>query len=146
MANLARIEDLFMSRLEKFQPLSALQEAIVKNTDEILELSAKQLDEGEDATGQNLGVYSNWYAAYKGRHEPIDLKNTGAFREARYLIIDAEKTEINSRDWKNATLRAYVKRRTGGEPLGVKKQNIPLMVAAIRPDIIQQFRQSIGVR
>jgi hypothetical protein len=146
MANLQRIENIFMERLERFRPLLALQEAIVKNTDEIIEISDEQLDSGEDAEGQDMGEYSGWYTRIKGRSSPIDLKDTGSYRDKRYLAVDDKATEIKSRDIKAESLKGYVRRKTGGEPLGISKQNIPKVVDVIKPEMINLFRQTVGVR
>jgi hypothetical protein len=145
MADLQAIEDIFMSRLERFRPLPAMQEAIVKNADDILDINRRQLEQGEDAAGVDMGDYSNWYADYKGRKNPIDLKDTGSYHSNMYLEIDNKETRIRNRDQKEASLNKYVKKRTQGQPLGIKKENIPFMVAAVRPEFIADFKRTIGL-
>jgi hypothetical protein len=54
------IMNLFMAPLNKLSPASALQVAIEKNDQEIIQLNQQQLDRGQDADGKSLGRYKNF--------------------------------------------------------------------------------------
>src|SRR4051812_30880574 len=101
------IRDLFMKPFDKANPLTALQQSILTNHQEILDLNRDQLDAGEDAEGNDLGDYSDWYANIKGRRAPIDLKQSGDYRDNMYLVIDENGTDVRSHDRKEDELNLY---------------------------------------
>jgi hypothetical protein len=57
-----------------------IKRAIDNNADLISDLVGKQLDQGLDGQGNDLGEYANF--EYKGRWSPVDLKLTGDFRQS----------------------------------------------------------------
>jgi len=138
-----RLEMLFMSRLYRANPLANLQEALQNNHKEVLDINREQLEQGEDSSGKDMGFYSPMYAEYKGKSSPIDLKNTGDYHEAMYLVIDKVGTDVRDRDYKDQRLKAYVKKKTGGDPLGINPKNKGKMSDVVRPEFTKLFRKDV---
>jgi hypothetical protein len=144
MSIASNIENLLAGRLQRMNPLGALQEAIIANHAEIIDINQEQLAKGENAEGRDMGTYSEmWQSMKPTGPKPINLKDTGEYQSAMYLQVDNEKTEIRSRDWKERVLNEYVKRKSSGTPLGISKGNINRMAAVVKPQFVQKVNDNI---
>lgn len=97
-----QIKDLFKGALRQMQPGKAMQAAVEKNEERIIEANNRQLDQGIDGKGKSLGRYKNF--KYKNRFQPVDLKKSGDYRNRKTVTADEKKTEIFSQDWKEPIL------------------------------------------
>jgi hypothetical protein len=129
--------DIFFDPLNDIDVMEALKESISKNEDAIMDLNRQQLDRGLDADGKSLGRYANF--AYKGRFEPVDLKNTGDFRNKFSLQIDNKQTEIFSQDWKNDKLT----KRYGKNIFGIPVPLVVNMEEIIEPDFVKEYQKQL---
>jgi hypothetical protein len=132
-----RFLDVFVAPLQKLDPARALEKALVKNADAILDLNRQQLDRGLDAKGRSLGRYKRF--SYKGRYQPVDLKLTGAWRRKFYLLVDNRKrqTLILSEDWKHDILE-WMK---GKAITGISQQMLENVRSIIHDDLQRAFKE-----
>ena len=97
---------------------TAIDYAVSKNKEQLEDLNTLQLDTGADTEGKSLGNYRN--IAYKGRLNPVDLKDTGAFRKGLKVKSVKGVIEMDSTDTKTVKLTE----RYGDNIVGIPRKDI----------------------
>lgn len=111
-AAIDRVDFLAGLPLERY-----LDETVQEHESEITDLNRKQLDKGLDSEGNSLGEYKHF--DYKGRWEPVDLKQTGAFRSSFDAQPFGKGFEITASDPKTGELMD----KYGDAILGIADEN-----------------------
>lgn len=124
--------------LERLQPEYAVQQAILENKESILLLNDKQLDQGIDAKGDDLGSYKNF--KYKGRFRPIDLKQTGEFRGEEDIIVDDQSMLFVDPNVKTDQLM----NRYGEDIIGLTDDNEFAAAQLLAPSVIQHLENQLS--
>lgn len=112
------ILSLISPKLNAVDIPSAIDYAVGQNKEQLEDLNTLQLDEGSDTEGKSLGNYRN--IAYKGRLNPVDLKDTGAFRKGLKVKSVKGVIEMDSTDKKTVKLAE----RYGDNIVGIPRKDI----------------------
>lgn len=124
--------------LDRIQPESAVQQAIIENKEPLLKLNDSQLDKGVDARGADLGQYKNF--KYKNRFRPIDLKQKGDFRNAEDIIVDDTDMLFVDPDTKTDILM----NRYGDDIIGLTDDNQTAAAQILAPSVIQHLENQLS--
>lgn len=113
--------------------------------------TVKQLyEQGEDSLGRSLesigGGYSPYTIQIKNRKgQPTDhvtLKDTGDFYQSFEVINESSYIEIIASYIKNGK---DINKEWGGHVIGLKKENLQIIIDEIRVEFIQEVKKVMGI-
>ena len=114
-----------------------LDECVTENQDAITDLNRAQLDKGLDSDGKSLGEYK--FFDYKSRWEPVDLKQTGSFRDSFKATPFGKGFEIEASDPKTGKLLD----KYGEAVLGIAESDNDEVAAILLPDLIEKINAEL---
>ena len=112
-------------------------DAALDHEAEITDINRFQLDKGLDSDGRDLGSYAIF--AYKNRFSPVDLKDTGAFRQSFDLKAFGPAFELIATDRKTNDLQE----RYGEAILGLSDEGKQQAGQIIAFDVRDELRRAI---